>query len=319
MTAGPHIETFDRYDYNFNGTCVYELAGVCVKDPSLQQFRVLVQIVDSGATLVEVNIHGSSIVITRGIKDSVLINGKNTSLPFRGNVTVRQFDDHAEIQTKFGVHVSYNWNSTVKVKVPSTYAGAMCGLCGNYNTNPKDDLRLKNGTRAVSADELGKSWRENDRSCQESATCTISGDPHYKNFKQHYFDFQGTCSYTAAKLCLQEKSHHHNFSVVVENEKWTMTDKPNLAVATLVAVEVYGHTLILRRNQLQSLMVDDILTNIPFNLNDGQVKVFQEGFAYAIVVDFGLKVTYDMIYKIEIIIPANLINKTCGLCGSFYR
>nr|XP_019957505.1 PREDICTED: IgGFc-binding protein-like [Paralichthys olivaceus] len=527
MTGGPHIENFDRHDYNFHGTCVYQLAGVCLKDPSLQQFKVLVQRVDSGAKWVEVNINGISIVITRNQKGSVLINGKMTTLPItlKGKVTVRQFGDRAEIETKFGLHVSYNWDSTVQVKVPSTYAGAMCGLCGNYNRNPKDDLLLNNGTLAESADELGKSWRiaeipgcvdgcknksqcpscditqkekyetdeycgllrkssgpfrdchdiknadsffkncvydvclhngkngswcnylhsytvecqkkgvivsnwrtkdfcpvtkdmypkngryehcanlchatcengsppseckepceegwvckegfllsgnecvpfdecgcmymgeyhkngdsfldsncnlnctcnatgmscnphscgpfenctlkNNVQSCQpvETATCTISGDPHYKNFKQHPFDFQGTCSYTAAKSCHQEGLHHNKFSVVVENDKWTMTDQPDVSVATLVAVKVYGHTLILRRNQFKSLMVDDILTNIPFN--DGRVKVFQEGFVYAIVVDFGLKVTYDMIYRIEVTIPADQIDETCGLCGNF--
>lgn len=47
----------------------------------------------------------------------------------------------------------------MRVKIPDTYADAMCGLCGNYNHNPNDDLKLKNGTEASSVEELGKSWR----------------------------------------------------------------------------------------------------------------------------------------------------------------
>lgn len=35
----------------------------------------------------------------------------------------------------------------------------MCGLCGNNNNNPKDDLQLKTGAQATSPEELGKSWR----------------------------------------------------------------------------------------------------------------------------------------------------------------
>ncbi len=89
------------------------------------------------------------------------INGELTDLPvtLKSNITVYQIGEFAEIATEFGLQVSYDWQSTVHVKVPGTYADAMCGLCGNYNHNPRDDLQLKNGTQATSAEELGKSWR----------------------------------------------------------------------------------------------------------------------------------------------------------------
>lgn len=67
--------------------------------------------------------------------------------------------------------------------------------------------------------------------------------------------FQGTCTYTAARSCHLEGSRLKAFSVVVENEKWTMTDTPNVAVAKLVAVKVYDTTLVLRMNQLRTIMV----------------------------------------------------------------
>lgn len=89
------------------------------------------------------------------------INGELTSLPvkLKHNFTVYQIGDFAEIKTEFGLQVAYDWQSTVHVKVPGTYADSMCGLCGNYNNNLRDDLQLKNGSQAASAEELGKSWR----------------------------------------------------------------------------------------------------------------------------------------------------------------
>ena len=79
MNGGPHMVTFDKHDYNFQGTCVYQLAGVCSKDSSLQNFKVLVQNdahgkrVGSGPRLVEVNAYEDSIVVTRRHKGSILV------------------------------------------------------------------------------------------------------------------------------------------------------------------------------------------------------------------------------------------------------
>lgn len=64
----------------------------------------------------------------------------------------------AVIRTDFGVKVSYDWKSVAFVTIPSTYIGAMGGLCGNYNLNPKDDLQMKDGKLAANAEELGQSW-----------------------------------------------------------------------------------------------------------------------------------------------------------------
>lgn len=186
MTGGPHIQTFDGQNYDFHGTCVYQLAGVCSKDPSLPTFEVDVQNdaygnrVGAGAKLVEVKVDGNSIVATRTQKGTVLvryvvvvqqqqqhlclfsrsveintdvlqINGELTNVPFelKGKVTVRQISDSVEIKTAFGLLVSYDRQSEVRVKVPSTYAAATCGLCGNYSHKPI----------AVSEEELGTRWR----------------------------------------------------------------------------------------------------------------------------------------------------------------
>uniref|UniRef100_A0A667WC27 VWFD domain-containing protein n=1 Tax=Myripristis murdjan TaxID=586833 RepID=A0A667WC27_9TELE len=147
VSGDPHYSTFDGYTYNFQGTCVYQMAGVCSTDPSLEHFDVLVQNDARGKRV------GSR---------TKLIKGEITYLPVNlnhGKIRIYQSGDFAEISTDFGLKVSYDWNSIVFVTVPSRYAGAMCGMCGNYNNDRKDDLQMKNGKRASSPGELGKSWR----------------------------------------------------------------------------------------------------------------------------------------------------------------
>ena len=70
---------------------------------------------------------------------------------------------NAVIRTDFGLTVTYNWDAHVTVKVPTSYAGALCGLCGNFNEDPADDFALKSGGQAANALAFGNSWQEETR------------------------------------------------------------------------------------------------------------------------------------------------------------
>ncbi|XP_041932222.1 IgGFc-binding protein-like [Alosa sapidissima] len=156
-------------------------------------------------------------------------------------------------------------------------------------------------------------------SCQavKSAVCTISGDPHYNTFDHVKYDFMGTCTYTAAEGCHLDGTDLTPFTVVVENEKWyAMSNDPKVSVAKLVAVTVYGNTIILRKNQKGLVWVNGAIMNLPVNLNEGQVVVQQIGSNDVISIDFGLKVTYDLVYHVTVTVPGTYADKTCGLCGN---
>lgn len=87
-------------------------------------------------------------------------------LPFQaadGQVQVFRQGQNAVIRTDFGLTVTYNWDAHVTVKVPTSYAGALCGLCGNFNEDPADDFALKSGGQAANALAFGNSWHEETR------------------------------------------------------------------------------------------------------------------------------------------------------------
>lgn len=65
----------------------------------------------------------------------------------------------AVVETAAGITVTFDWQSTVTVTLPSTYQGAVCGLCGNYNDKAQDDLTMPNGNTTSNERQLGDSWQ----------------------------------------------------------------------------------------------------------------------------------------------------------------
>ncbi|XP_037396853.1 IgGFc-binding protein-like [Pygocentrus nattereri] len=543
VMGDPHYRTFDGDYYNFMGNCTYIMAKNCDVDSNYPAFEVQAMNERFGSSKgtfvseVTIKVYDQYITIVHHETGLVRISDSLWYLPISlddGKVTLRQSGLSVIVETDFGLSVQYNWDQFLVIKIPDTFMGKMCGMCGNFNGKANDDLTTPTGSLAGSIPALGKSWRvpglpedayctddcvgkcescegepwydhlaaeafchlvtiltdgpfsecktlidpkvfyenclidycmgkgfkhflcktaqiytdacqragvhvhdwrhligcpaptcpanshfescscpatcENptpsaecqsscveacvcndgylwsgnkcvpknqcgcvysvgsekrylqagesiwaDDSCSKKCTCNptsgqvqcetascpngtacsvakgirachavshgtcnIYGDPHYNTFDNSTYDFQGTCTYTAAQGCHLEGTQLTPFAVIVENEKWNEIQlAPNVSMAKVVVVEVYGMVLVLRRNLLHQIAVNGVLTNIPISLNDGRVTVQQEGFQNVITTDFGLRVTYDMIYHVIITVPSSYLGKTCGMCGTF--
>lgn len=76
------------------------------------------------------------------------------------NGTLRLFQSGNAVLVQLGndVQLLYDWNNVIMVEITRRYAGKMCGMCGNYNQDPKDDFRTPEGTAAPNAIAFGASW-----------------------------------------------------------------------------------------------------------------------------------------------------------------
>ncbi|XP_061452965.1 IgGFc-binding protein-like [Rhineura floridana] len=515
----PHYITFDGLKFDFQGTCVYQFTGLCEKRKDLVDFLVLVQNDHRGSPavsftrLVEIKVYGISIVISRDNPAKVMVNGLLTNLPYSiGNNKISMFrvGQEAVIQTDFQLTVTFDWESRITVTVPNTYAGALCGLCGNFNGNKQDEMTMKDGKVAPNPSAFGQSWKVQEvpgcsegnqgeclarlaiqkqqrqlsrecglilaksgpfrechskvdpegyfqdcvtdycffegqqvvicqliasyaaacqaagatlypwrsdtfcrlscapnshyelcargcaqtcvpgpcpakcqegcvcnegfllsgdqcvaksqcgclhqghyylagktfyPTCQErcmcqaggtvkcarfscgpneecrlsdgiqkcypvgNATCSAAGDPHYLSFDGLAFDFQGTCTYTLAKA-----STKRPFTVNVENEPW---GNGAVSVTKMVSVAVYGITLTLVQSKQGQVQMNGLIYTLPVTISDGRIRAYQHGTKVLIQTDFGLIVSYDLVYHVTVTIPSTYQGQTRGLCGNY--
>ena len=66
------------------------------------------------------------------------------------------------IERSSSVRVTYSISQEVIVTVGNHLAGKVCGACGNYNDNSKDDLKTADGAPSIDVSVIVGSWRAGD-------------------------------------------------------------------------------------------------------------------------------------------------------------
>lgn len=93
------------------------------------------------------------------------------------------------MQTRFGMGLSFgSWNY-VQVTLPSTYTGAVNGLCGNNNGNPSDDFVKRDGVTAKNTKEFGDHWKVGEfAGCNDECTdCSQCKDEQREVYKSNRY------------------------------------------------------------------------------------------------------------------------------------
>ncbi|XP_069461015.1 alpha-tectorin-like isoform X2 [Ambystoma mexicanum] len=192
VSGNLHCTTFDRRFLHLTGSSSYVLAQLCGDSAHLTPFTVTVKMGESKLTsqpwprLVTVMVYEHEITLPTERSGYVLVNGIQSLTPVNlsdSKIRVSQGGFAMLIKTDFELSVSFDGLYHVTITVPHEYFNFTCGLCGTPNKDPTDDLRMRNGSQAVSHQDFAESWRVSQHSQRDPAVsmCTNGKEQLYSS------------------------------------------------------------------------------------------------------------------------------------------
>ncbi|KAF6732039.1 IgGFc-binding protein [Oryzias melastigma] len=207
VSGDPHYYTFDNKVFHFQGTCTYVLSEQCQNE--LPYFRVEAKNEHLGSTrvswtgLVKVFVYNETIELVKRTTGKAKVNGSFVATPFSLNqdrVQVYQSGMSMIVSTDFGLMVAYDRTYYLRISLPYTYQNATCGLCGNFNDNPGDDLRTREGEVVSSDVVFANSWQSNGTHFIYENSVQGDVDPHNSIIThEKSFHLLFSCAYPVAQ------------------------------------------------------------------------------------------------------------------------
>ncbi|XP_051569103.1 IgGFc-binding protein-like [Myxocyprinus asiaticus] len=194
-SGDPHYTTFDNQRYDFMGNCSYLMSEPC-NSTDVPYFAVYTDNENrynnphiSYVKAVHVHALGVKVSILKG--GIVQVNGTNVNVPFSpvSGVDIFKSGVHYTVALNFGVTVRYDGNHFMDIKVIKDYEVKLCGLCGDYNGDPKDDFRTPTGELVQRPTDFGNSWNT-DPDCDKTV---VDPSPGCTDTEQDLYEGPAYC------------------------------------------------------------------------------------------------------------------------------
>ncbi|CAL4092629.1 unnamed protein product, partial [Meganyctiphanes norvegica] len=179
---GRHLRTLDGLLLQHQQHCSYTMISDCTSG----LFTVYAKFGDSswllGVAVLSIVVGGHHVELGRAEGETIQITVDSISvqLPYMTpglGVYVR--DQHAYINTDMGLQVVWSVWGQVEVVVSGEHRRRTCGLCGNFNRLPQDDLAMPTGRISHSVEWFLVSWSMGGAcvSPPTDAQCSASESP----------------------------------------------------------------------------------------------------------------------------------------------
>lgn len=161
----PHYKTFDGKFYNFQGSCKYQLTSDCANNTFSIRISNDARNTSHSSWTRTATLRIGPVKINLGRRMRVKVNSKRISLPYKieGISQITKSNGSVLVQANIGVKLLWDGDGFLEVTVSSVYKGKLCGLCGNFNSKARDDMRARNGTILNNVWEFGSSWKVGGR------------------------------------------------------------------------------------------------------------------------------------------------------------